>query len=148
MEEANKAIGTKPRLIVLGTGREHLNVSNTLCEKLCLGWGAVSLLKHIDIQKYEVVCISPRNYFLMTPLLPAVSVGTIETRTVIESIRSLIGARVQYLEAHCVNVDVKGKVITCHSTEEKPTSTNDQDGASSRVVQDSGMCAYIFFFER
>lgn len=104
----------------------------------CLGWSAVSLLKHIDTQKYEVVCISPRNYFLMTPLLPAVSVGTIETRTVIESIRSLIGPRIQYLEAHCVDVDVKSKMITCHSTEEKPKSATDSEGASSRVVKDSG----------
>ncbi|CAF5227186.1 unnamed protein product, partial [Rotaria magnacalcarata] len=54
------------------------------------GWGAVPLLKHIDTEKYEAVCVSPRNYFLMTPLLPPVSVGTVETRTVIESIRSLI----------------------------------------------------------
>ncbi len=85
----------------------------------------------------------------MTPLLPAVSVGTVETRTVIESIRSLIGPRIQYVEAHCVNVDLKAKVITCNSTEGKliPPNDNaisvqapskDQSGSSSRVVKDSG----------
>jgi hypothetical protein len=132
MTDFDRTIGTKPRLVVLGTG-----------------WGAVSLLRHIDTQKYEVVCVSPRNYFLMTPLLPAVSVGTIETRTVIEPIRSLIGPRIQYVEAHCVNVDLKAKVITCNSTEEKPIPPNDdvkpvlapskaQTGASSRVIKDSG----------
>lgn len=80
----------------------------------------------------------------MTPLLPAVSVGTIETRTVIESIRSLIGPRIQYIEAHCVNVDVKGKVITCNSTEENVISATDQSKsviASSRVIKDSSMSA-------
>jgi hypothetical protein len=30
--------------------------------------------------KYEVVVVSPRNYFLYTPLLPAVAVGTMEER--------------------------------------------------------------------
>lgn len=139
MEDASKAIGTKPRVVVLGTGRKY---RNGLSDQFVLGWGAVSILKHIDTKNYEVVCISPRNYFLMTPLLPAVSVGTIETRTVIESIRSLIGPRVQYMEAHCVNVDVKGKVITCNSTEENPLSSTDQSksvSASSRVIKDSSM---------
>ena len=122
------------------------NISNRFSDQFVLGWGAVSILKHIDTKNYEVVCISPRNYFLMTPLLPAVSVGTIETRTVIESIRSLIGPRIQYIEAHCVNVDVKGKVITCNSTEENPISATDQSksvkdqgGTSSRVIKDSSM---------
>ncbi len=115
-----------------------------------IGWGAVPLLKHIDTQKYEVVCVSPRNYFLMTPLLPSVSVGTVETRTVIESIRSLIGPRIKYVEAQCVNVDPQTKVITCNTDGEQklPTTSSDgkplavpskrDSGASSRVIKDSG----------
>ena len=86
----------------------------------------------------------------MTPLLPAVSVGTIETRTVIESIRSLIGPRIQYMEAHCANVDLEKKMITCNSTGKKPVPPSKNDGkstsvpleyqnnASSRVIKDSG----------
>ena len=117
---------------------------------LFLGWGAVPLLKHIDTEKFEVVCVSPRNYFLMTPLLPSVSVGTVETRTVVESIRSLIGPRVKYVEANCINVDPKAKVITCNVNAEDKTvargddikglmvPTNREDGASSRIIKDSG----------
>lgn len=114
------------------------------------GWGAVSFLKHIDTQKYDVVCISPRNYFLMTPLLPSVTVGTVETRTVIESIRSLIGPHIKYIEANCVDVDVQGKAVTCNEHHE-PTTSDINDlkdvhlpprenlGASSRVKLDSGI---------
>lgn len=47
------------------------------------GWAAVSFLKKIDKDRFDVTCISPRNYFLMTPLLPSVTVGTVETRTVV-----------------------------------------------------------------
>jgi NADH dehydrogenase FAD-containing subunit len=107
------------------------------------------LLKHIDTHKYEVVCVSPRNYFLMTPLLPSVSVGTVETRTVIESIRSLVGARVKYIEAHCIDVDPKTKTITCNSDGSNTVSRGDdiktllkpskrEGGASSRIIKDSG----------
>ncbi|CAF1125158.1 unnamed protein product [Adineta ricciae] len=106
VNDLNENLGRKPRLIVLGTG-----------------WGSVSLLKHIDTSKYEVICVSPRNYFLMTPLLPSVSVGTIETRTVIESIRSLIGPHIQFLEANCFNVDINSKTISCKTNNESNQST-------------------------
>ncbi|CAF1171120.1 unnamed protein product [Adineta steineri] len=131
VSESDSTTGTKPRIVVLGTG-----------------WGAVPLLKHIDTQKYEVVCVSPRNYFLMTPLLPSVSVGTVETRTVIESIRSLVGPKIKYVEAHCVDVDTKTKVITCNSDGTNTVSRGDDvktllepskraGGASSRIIKDS-----------
>jgi NADH:ubiquinone reductase (non-electrogenic) len=86
----------------------------------------------------------------MTPLLPSVSVGTVETRTVIESIRSLIGPRVKFVEAHCINVDPKEKVITCDTDEEQTVARGDdikeilvptkrKGGASSRIIKDSGI---------
>ncbi|CAF1323619.1 unnamed protein product [Rotaria sordida] len=131
LNESNESTGTKPRIVVLGTG-----------------WGAVPFLKHIDSQKYEVVCVSPRNYFLMTPLLPSVSVGTVETRTVIEAIRTLIGPRIKYVEAHCVDIDPKLKIITCNTDEKGTVSRGDdiktivvqskrESGASSRIIKDS-----------
>ena len=86
----------------------------------------------------------------MTPLLPSVSVGTVETRTVIESIRSLVGPRVKYVEAHCVDVDPKTKTITCNGDGAKSISqsaggdpktalipTRREGGASSRMIKDS-----------
>ena len=42
----------KERIVILGTG-----------------WGAVSFLKGIDTNLYDVTVISPRNYFLFTPML-------------------------------------------------------------------------------
>jgi hypothetical protein len=90
----------------------------------------------------------------MTPLLPSISVGTIETRTVIESIRSLIGPRIKFVEAFCVNVDPKQKKIICNSNNEKPIphsedvkSVRNDSGASSRVVKDSGTDFLFLFFK-
>lgn len=85
----------------------------------------------------------------MTPLLPSVSVGTVETRTVIESIRSLVGPKVKYVEAHCADVDPKAKIIICNGDGAKPVSRGDDiktilastgrnSGASSRKIKDSG----------
>lgn len=34
--------------------------------------------------------VSPRNYFLYTPLLPAVATGTMEERSIVEPVRNLV----------------------------------------------------------
>ena len=62
----------KPHLVILGSG-----------------WGAVSLLKGLDRDAYEVTVISPRNYFLFTPLLPSATTGQVESRTLMEPIRRI-----------------------------------------------------------
>ncbi len=54
------------------------------------------------IMKYEVVVVSPRNYFCYTPLLPAVATGTIEERSVIEPVRHFIRGKAGALYGHNV----------------------------------------------
>jgi NADH dehydrogenase FAD-containing subunit len=83
----------------------------------------------------------------MTPLLPSASVGTLETRTVIEPVRSLIGPRIKYIEAACVDIDPTSKVITCSSEDEKlviPTDPGSiiEGGASSKKILDSGKISF------
>lgn len=45
--------------------------------------------------KYDVVVVSPRNYFLYTPLLPAVATGTMEERSIVEPVRNLMLGKVR-----------------------------------------------------
>lgn len=63
----------KKRVLVLGTG-----------------WAGTSFLKDLDISSYDVQVVSPRNYFAFTPLLPSVTCGTVEARSIIEPIRNII----------------------------------------------------------
>jgi NADH dehydrogenase FAD-containing subunit len=58
------------------------------------GWGAVPFLKDIDTNRYDVICISPRNYFLFTPMLAGASVGTVEFRSICEPIREVCNFRI------------------------------------------------------
>lgn len=62
---------TKKRVMVLGTG-----------------WGGHAVSKVVDTGLYEVVVVSPRNYFLFTPMLAGSSVGTVDYRSIIEPIRA------------------------------------------------------------
>lgn len=47
---------------------------------------------HRDL--YDVVLVSPRNYFLYTPLLPAVAAGAMEERSIVEPVRNLMHNKV------------------------------------------------------
>lgn len=88
---------TKKTLVVLGTG-----------------WGSVSLLKKLDTENYNVIVVSPRNYFLFTPLLPSCTTGTIEHRSIMEPIRNFLRhkkAAVKYYEAEATKIDYEKKVV-------------------------------------
>ncbi|KAK4137262.1 FAD/NAD(P)-binding domain-containing protein [Trichocladium antarcticum] len=88
---------SKKTLVILGTG-----------------WGSVSLLKRLDTENYNVVVISPRNYFLFTPLLPSCTTGTIEHRSIMEPIRTILRskrARVKFYEAEASSIDPDRKVV-------------------------------------
>ncbi|KAI9492562.1 hypothetical protein BDB00DRAFT_430624 [Zychaea mexicana] len=79
------------------------------------GWASTSFLKAIDTEQYNVVVVSPRNYFLFTPLLPSCTVGTIDVRSLVEPIRFITrhkSRQVRVVEAECTDVDPERKVIT------------------------------------
>ncbi|KAH6849835.1 hypothetical protein B0I37DRAFT_403777 [Chaetomium sp. MPI-CAGE-AT-0009] len=88
---------SKKTLVILGTG-----------------WGSVSLLKRLDTENYNVIVISPRNYFLFTPLLPSCTTGTIEHRSIMEPIRTILRqkkASVRFYEAEASSIDPDRKVV-------------------------------------
>jgi hypothetical protein len=39
--------------------------------------------------RIDLTIVSPRNYFLYTPLLPAVATGTVEERSIVEPVRKV-----------------------------------------------------------
>lgn len=79
------------------------------------GFAGFSLLKDIDAGRYDVVMISPRNYFLFTPLLPSTTVGTVEFRSIIEPIR-ITKKNIQYYQASVTAVDIGERTLRCEST--------------------------------
>jgi NADH:ubiquinone reductase (non-electrogenic) len=71
--ELNQNEWKKKRVVVLGTG-----------------WAGTSFLKDLDVSSYDVQVVSPRNYFAFTPLLPSVTCGTVEARSIVEPVRNII----------------------------------------------------------
>lgn len=83
-------------------------------KNLGTGWGSVSLLKKLDTENYNVIVISPRNYFLFTPLLPSCTTGTIEHRSIMEPVRTILRSKkasVKFYEAEASSIDPERKVV-------------------------------------
>lgn len=80
------------------------------------------MLRHLHTDQFNVTIVSPRNYFLFTPLLPSATVGTLEVRSIMEPIRYFLKRSTcesaSFIEAECVNIDPKTKKITCQDTSE------------------------------
>ncbi|XP_078156833.1 internal alternative NAD(P)H-ubiquinone oxidoreductase A1, mitochondrial-like [Carex rostrata] len=93
----------KPRVVVLGTG-----------------WGACRFLKDINTKYYDVVCISPRNHMVFTPLLASTCVGTLEFRSVAEPVNRIQTAlakapRSHFFLANCTRVDTNKHEVYCEA---------------------------------
>ncbi|XP_059661994.1 external alternative NAD(P)H-ubiquinone oxidoreductase B3, mitochondrial-like [Cornus florida] len=94
----------KKRVVVLGTG-----------------WAGTSFLKSLKNPSYDVQVVSPRNYFAFTPLLPSVTNGTVEARSIVEPIRNIVKKKdfdVQFREAECLKIDAVNKRVYCQSTQD------------------------------
>ncbi|KAI9829579.1 MAG: hypothetical protein M1819_006084 [Sarea resinae] len=79
--DQRRTITTK-QLDIDKKGRERVLVLGS-------GWAGYSLSRNLDPAKYQVVVVvSPRSYFVFTPLLASTCVGTLEFRTALEPVRS------------------------------------------------------------
>ncbi|KAF5754467.1 putative NADH:ubiquinone reductase (non-electrogenic) [Helianthus annuus] len=97
----HERLSNKKKVVVLGTG-----------------WASTSFLKDLDISRYDVQVVSPRNYFAFTPLLPSVTCGTVEARSIVEPIRNIIKKKdgeIQFWEAECTKIDAANKKVFCRS---------------------------------
>jgi NADH:ubiquinone reductase (non-electrogenic) len=76
------------------------------------GFGGYSLLSRIQPRDWNITLLSPRNYFLFTPLLPSTATGSIEFRSILEPIRRrLRGVRV--IEGAAESVDWNARRVMC-----------------------------------
>src|SRR5215216_1595674 len=85
----------RPRLLVLGCG-----------------FAGFSLLSDLRKDRWDVTLLSPRNYFLFTPLLPSAISGSVEFRSILEPARRRL-RNVQVIEGAAESVDWQARRVTC-----------------------------------
>lgn len=84
-----------------------------------VGWAGYTLARSLDPKKYQAVVVSPRSYFVFTPLLASTSTGTLEFRTALEPIRSRRTA-VNFFQGWADSVDFKNKTVTIEEGVDDP----------------------------
>jgi NADH dehydrogenase len=86
------------------------------------GWAGFSMSRELDARKYQIVVVSPRSYFVFTPLLASTAVGTLEFRTALEPVRSFKGrgAGAEFFQAWAEQVDFDKKNLTVEEAVQNP----------------------------
>lgn len=88
-------------------GRERLVIVGT-------GWAGFELLRGLNRAKFDIHVVSPRNYFVFTPLLASTCTGTLEFRCITEPVRRLDPA-INYYQANCKGLSLPSKQIHCET---------------------------------
>jgi NADH:ubiquinone reductase (non-electrogenic) len=141
-DSTQESSSPKKKVVILGTG-----------------WAGMSFLKNLDSKLYDVRIVSPRNYFVFTPLLPSVTVGTVEARSITEPIRRIIRKKeAQFHEAECIKIDAENKKVACKDVSDitfkgKEEFVLDYDylviavGATSNTFGTKGVMEYCHFLK-
>ena len=87
----------KTRLVVIGSG-----------------WAAEAIAQTIDNKKFELVLISPRSFFIFTPMLASAAVGTVEYRSITEPVRRT-NPSIKFFLATATDIDPNQKLVFCSS---------------------------------
>ncbi|KAK2780053.1 hypothetical protein FQN52_002278 [Onygenales sp. PD_12] len=90
--------GNEERVVILGSG-----------------WGGYTVSRHLSPTKFNRTVISPRSYFVFTPLLTDAAIGTLNFSEIVEPVRDRYN-KVNFIQAAARSVDFNRKVITCEAS--------------------------------
>lgn len=122
LDEWNENLPHKPRVLVVGSG-----------------WASHAFIKCLNTEKYRSLVVSPTNYFVFTPMLASTSVGTTETRSIIEATRDS-NPFSRYLEGRVLDFDLEKKIARARLGEGDIIDDDDDSGELVDIPYD--ICVY------
>ncbi|KAJ5091384.1 hypothetical protein NUU61_006254 [Penicillium alfredii] len=79
------------------------------------GWGGYTISRRLSPKTYSPIIISPRSYFVFTPLLTDAASGSLDFSNIVEPVRDP-SAKVDFIQAAARAVDLKKKTVLCEAT--------------------------------
>ncbi|KAJ6109070.1 hypothetical protein N7486_001304 [Penicillium sp. IBT 16267x] len=79
------------------------------------GWGGYTMSRRLSPQSFSPIIISPRSYFVFTPLLTDAASGSLDFSNIVEPVRDP-HAKVDFIQAAARSIDLKKKTILCEAT--------------------------------
>lgn len=79
------------------------------------GWGGYIFSRKVSPESYSPVIISPRTYFVFTPLLTETASGSLDFSSIVEPIRDP-KSNADFIQAAARSIDLQKKTVLCEST--------------------------------
>jgi NADH dehydrogenase len=79
------------------------------------GWGGYRFSRKLSDKQYSCTVVSPRSYFVFTPLLTESAAGNLDFSSIVEPVRDR-NSRVDFIQAAARQIDFKRKVVICEAT--------------------------------
>lgn len=111
----------KPQSRCYATHVEHttaFNESDSQKERVVIlgsGWGGYTISRRLSPKSFSPIVISPRSYFVFTPLLTDAASGSLDFSNIVEPVRDS-RATVDFIQAAARAIDLKNKTILCEAT--------------------------------
>lgn len=117
IQQLNEQRRDRERIVILGSG-----------------WGGFTLSRTLNPRQYQIVIVSPRSYFVFTPLLAGTSVGTLEFRTTIEPNRDFRARQygADFFQGWADQVDFAKKTLTVEEAVEDPLTSRALTGSKHK----------------
>ena len=97
-EAIQESDSNKERVVILGSG-----------------WGGYTFSRKVNPKSYSSVIISPRSYFVFTPLLTDTASGSLDFSSIVEPVRDP-KSKVDFIQAAAHSVDLHKKTVLCEAT--------------------------------
>lgn len=101
------------------------------------GWGGYTLSRKLSHKKFSRTVISPRSYFVFTPLLTDTAVGSLNFSEIVEPVRDR-RSKVHFIQGAARAVDFNRKVVTCEATVVRSGVTESARVEQSQRASDDG----------
>ena len=111
--------GDRERVIILGSGWAGKLTIGPEKYYTYQGYTGYVLSQHLS-SKYQTLVISPRSYFVFTPLLNSTATGTLEFRTALEPVRSKRKPNIEFMQGWADDVDFGRKTVTVEESVADP----------------------------
>lgn len=101
------------------------------------GWGGYSFSRRLSSDSFSPLIISPRSYFVFTPLLTDAASGALDFSNIVEPVRDS-KAKVDFIQAAARAVDFNKKTVLCESTVVKSGVTESPRTHEDERLQEEG----------
>ncbi|KAI1920775.1 hypothetical protein LOZ65_003911 [Ophidiomyces ophidiicola] len=101
------------------------------------GWGGFTFSRRLSPSKFQATVISPRSYFVFTPLLTDAAVGSLNFSEIVEPVRDRKN-QINYVQAAARSVDFNRKVVVVEASVVKSGVTESPRVEQAKIQHGQG----------